>query len=384
MEIQKVCILVTLSLTLWSSLALLTDQRGELVINRWFALLIFLLALPQGYFYSNLTASMDISFYWAVLAQATLWLKGPIALAMVQIALGRHIPTVSAVHAIPFCLAITDLSLGSSPFILWGIGGALHALIYLVCGAHQLSKGQLRLRTIFHEYPNSAYYWLLCVVAGLFVIIAADLVLMGFCWWQGSMNLEILMPMSWLISAYLFGIAFCILYRPEWFFKQKDRSQPNFARGNSMPEATPRPVAKHLKLIVNRDAKEKNWRELDESLAVTLTHSLAALMEEQIYRQHELTLGDLSARLGISLHQASELLNVHLGQSFYDFMNRARLAYACQRLADPNCQQRIIDIAFEAGFSNKNSFYRYFREIYGITPVEFKTRAMKLASLPVV
>jgi AraC-like DNA-binding protein len=74
---------------------------------------------------------------------------------------------------------------------------------------------------------------------------------------------------------------------------------------------------------------------------------------------------------------------VYLNSNFYDYLNRYRVIYACQLLRDANCQWRVLDIAFESGFSNKNSFYRYFRDTYNMTPVEYRNRHVG-ASLKVV
>lgn len=122
---------------------------------------------------------------------------------------------------------------------------------------------------------------------------------------------------------------------------------------------------------------QKIWRELDETVAQQLAATLERLMlEEKLYRRGELSLAQLAIALGASIHQTSELLNVHIGMNFYDYLNRYRLSYACSLLRDPMCEWRIIDVAFESGFSNKNSFYRCFRAAYGQTPVEYRNRCL--------
>src|SRR5690606_13080299 len=146
--------------------------------------------------------------------------------------------------------------------------------------------------------------------------------------------------------------------RPQVFFNQDERTEPAPNDGKEKEVAV---------------SPEKTWRELDESLAQQLAATLERLMlEEKLYRHGELSLTQLATALSVSIHQASELLNVHLGVNFYDYLNRYRLEYACLLLRDPKCGFRIIDVAFESGFSNKNSFYRCFRAAYGQTPVEYR------------
>ncbi|RYG14646.1 MAG: AraC family transcriptional regulator [Chitinophagaceae bacterium] len=68
--------------------------------------------------------------------------------------------------------------------------------------------------------------------------------------------------------------------------------------------------------------------------------------------------------------------------SFYDYINGYRLQFASNLLKNPSCNLRILDIAFEAGFNNKNSFYRAFKESFGITPNQYREshepRALKV------
>ncbi len=101
------------------------------------------------------------------------------------------------------------------------------------------------------------------------------------------------------------------------------------------------------------------------------------MQDKQLYRQNDLSLPELAQTLGISVHQLSELLNVHLGVSFYEFINDYRLQFACNLLQNPECQLRILDIAFDAGFNNKNSFYRTFKDSLGVTPNQYREQIDK-------
>lgn len=51
------------------------------------------------------------------------------------------------------------------------------------------------------------------------------------------------------------------------------------------------------------------------------------------------------------------------------------IGYLCISLRDLHgAKSRLLDIAFESDFSNKNSFYGYFRDTYEMTPVEYRNR----------
>ena len=382
MEFEKAFDLMVLSLTAWSGIALLLDRRGYAKINRWFAALLFCLCVPQMYFYSCLLQPPNGNFSLALLTQATIWLKGPFIYAMVGIALNHSVQRYWP-HLFPFAIVALALMVNPVWMFEWLLGGLLHVMIYLVFCWKILYAAKSRVRMVFSDYRNSAIFWILCVVFGMSVLILVDAALMLAAYIQRSFLSTAIMLVNWVISFYLLALAFFSIYRPELFFHQAFQEEPlvkSLSEKQLISDKNKKNVEKfenkipNLTLVVPKNPT-KNWRELNESLAAELAEKLKALMEqEELYRQNELSLADLAVRLGISVHQASELLNVHFAENFYDYINRYRLAYACKLLADVNCHLRVLDIAFESGFSNKNSFYRYFREAYGVTPVEYRSR----------
>lgn len=387
MEFEKAFDLMVLSLTAWSAVALLLDRRGYAKVNRWFAALLFCLCVPQIYFYSRMVQPPDGVFFLALLAQSTIWLKGPFIYAMVSLAL-NHSANRYVLHLLPFVVVTLALFLKPEWGFEWLLGGFLHVMVYLVVCWKILYARKARLRTIFLGYRNSAIFWILCVVLGLSVLILADASLMLLAYLQRSFLPTAIMLVNWVISFYLLTLAFFSIYRPELFFHQSlqgadeknelDNEEKNHKLSNlEIINDAIEVKAPNLTLVVPITSI-KHWRELNESLALELAAKLNCLMtQEELYRQNELSLADLAARLDISVHQASELLNVHFSENFYDYINRYRLTYACKLLADSNCHLRVLDIAFESGFSNKNSFYRYFREAFGVTPVEYRSRQIE-------
>ena len=396
MELQKALLLVVLSLTAWTALALLVDRRGHAGIHRAFALLLACLGVTQGYFYSRLLVP-DGLHALGLAAQATLWLKGPLLWWMVRLAVGRA-PRWPALHLLPFVAALAVLA--AWPVAGTGVQclGALHALAYLVAALGALRGARPRLARIWRGHPNTSHYWLLWLVGSLLVLVLADLVLvLGQV--RGALPPTAFAWVAWPISAWLLAVAWASLYRPPRFQRWRQdpaasgigapdaAAAPGQARQSADPavQADP-PPAPHA-IAAGPDSPlpigpaipsapgPRAWRELDESLALQLAGQLARLMDEQqLYRDGELSLPRLAGHLGISVHQASELLNVHLGTGFYDYLAQRRLDYACRLLRDPACEWRVIDIAFESGFGNKNSFYRQFRETFGVTPAEYRQR----------
>lgn len=66
--------------------------------------------------------------------------------------------------------------------------------------------------------------------------------------------------------------------------------------------------------------------------------------------------------------------------NFYAYLNSWRLKEALTLLKQQNLALPIIDIAYRAGFNNRNTFYRVFREHTGLTPSAYRKRNESLLS----
>ncbi|WP_068826784.1 helix-turn-helix domain-containing protein [Pseudomonas sp. BMS12] len=82
----------------------------------------------------------------------------------------------------------------------------------------------------------------------------------------------------------------------------------------------------------------------------------------------ELDLQQVAAATGYSRNQISHLLNQVLGQSFYRYVNQARLQHLLDGLEAGSDSGRIDELAFAAGFNSLSAFYKCFRERMGMTP----------------
>lgn len=113
-------------------------------------------------------------------------------------------------------------------------------------------------------------------------------------------------------------------------------------------------------------------RNLTAEHARKLRSRLDRLMhEEALYLDRDLSLTQLATALSASPHQVSELLNAHLGCTFYDYVNRHRVEAVQRRLrAEP--EATVLDLALESGFNNKATFNKAFRRVAGCTPSEWR------------
>ena len=89
---------------------------------------------------------------------------------------------------------------------------------------------------------------------------------------------------------------------------------------------------------------------------------------QQPYLDPELDLQRVAKECGYSRNQISYLLNQVLGQSFYRYVNQARLQHLLGTLDTAMPPVRIDELAFAAGFNSLSAFYTCFRQYTGLTP----------------
>lgn len=82
----------------------------------------------------------------------------------------------------------------------------------------------------------------------------------------------------------------------------------------------------------------------------------------------ELSLQTVARATGYSRNQMSYLLNQVLGQSFYRYVNQARLGYLLNHLTQMSEPAAIDELAASAGFNSTSAFYKAFRAHTGTSP----------------
>jgi len=99
-------------------------------------------------------------------------------------------------------------------------------------------------------------------------------------------------------------------------------------------------------------------------------HKLQSLMAAGLYKDSTLTLRKLAHELDLSQHHLSQIINEQTQGSYYDLLNLYRINEAKRLLS--HSDMSVIDIAYEAGFNSKSSFYTEFKRQTNCTPGQFK------------
>lgn len=116
---------------------------------------------------------------------------------------------------------------------------------------------------------------------------------------------------------------------------------------------------------------------LGEREAQVLKAALLTLMErEQPWKNSELILADLAAQINSTPHKLSEVLNVQIGQTFYDFVNGYRVRDVQRRISSGEDRTRkMLALAMDAGFASKSTFNDVFKRHTHQTPSAFSRAA---------
>lgn len=97
------------------------------------------------------------------------------------------------------------------------------------------------------------------------------------------------------------------------------------------------------------------------------------LIEEEAFKDNELTLGSLAQRLNTNTTYLSRIINEYYGQNFSLFISTLRINAAQKMLSDSRFDQFTIEgVAREVGFNSKSSFNTAFKSTTGLTPSAYK------------
>ncbi|MEZ5826992.1 MAG: helix-turn-helix domain-containing protein [Hyphomicrobiales bacterium] len=120
----------------------------------------------------------------------------------------------------------------------------------------------------------------------------------------------------------------------------------------------------------------RDGRQLIEERGLKAARIGAVLKEiDRKFADPSLSPESLGAGLGISGRQVHRLL-LETTKTFYEHLTERRLRHAHDMLLDPRCADlKIMDIAFQTGFSNASFFGQNYRRRFGDTPTGARATA---------
>ncbi|WP_284179298.1 AraC family transcriptional regulator [Rhabdaerophilum sp. SD176] len=95
-----------------------------------------------------------------------------------------------------------------------------------------------------------------------------------------------------------------------------------------------------------------------------------SMSDEKLYRNHNITLRNLSDITIIPENYISQTLNMELNSNFYDYINSWRVKEACELLIGTS--KSIIEIGEDVGFNSRSTFNLAFKKQTGFAPSEYR------------
>ncbi|MFB9079850.1 helix-turn-helix domain-containing protein [Flavobacterium procerum] len=97
------------------------------------------------------------------------------------------------------------------------------------------------------------------------------------------------------------------------------------------------------------------------------------MSEKEPFLDPSLTIQELSNQINIPVRDLSILINHHMNQHFFDFVNEYRIQKAMHILKDPTKNEfTVLEILYEVGFNSKSSFNTSFKKYTNVTPTAYR------------
>jgi len=182
-----------------------------------------------------------------------------------------------------------------------------------------------------------------------------------------------------LLAAITVGGAFVFLDPREEMFGAEpvEPHQPRYAPPPATQQAPP--ATGHANGKTNGASAPASAISLDRAAKADLDRLECLMSKEQVWKEEGLTIASLALRVGIPENQLRRLINDCLGyRNFPSYVNAHRIAAAKSRLSDPGeARVSISTIAYDIGFASLGPFNRAFKEESGVSPSEWRRKALE-------
>ena len=178
-----------------------------------------------------------------------------------------------------------------------------------------------------------------------FALAYASYFLLAF---TGLLNPQWDYQVSAMMTAFIYLIAYAGYVQPAVFegYQWTDPAAPVKYRNSGLTPEASRSLLQHLTLLME---------------------------QEKAYHEPDISLEKLANSLNASKHHVSQIINEHLGVSFFEYVNQLRVEEARQLLAETTRSDlHVIEVAYAVGFNNKVSFNTAFKKATGMTPTEYR------------
>lgn len=122
--------------------------------------------------------------------------------------------------------------------------------------------------------------------------------------------------------------------------------------------------------LLDNELREVPFIETDYSKEIKLIDDY--FLEKQSFLKQGLNISMVAVELNIPVRDLSYIINNYYTTRFNDFINKYRVDYILSQVGMAQLDIYTLEaLSKEAGFSHKSSFYRAFKKIHNVTPLEY-------------
>lgn len=151
-----------------------------------------------------------------------------------------------------------------------------------------------------------------------------------------------------------------------WFI-MKALNHPELFRGvNSKLKLT-------KEILPETEEKSNSNNAQSELISSQISGLKQYMTEKEPFLDPSLTIQELANQIDIPVRDLSVLINHHMDQHFFDFVNEYRIQKAMNILKDKSKNDvTVLEILYEVGFNSKSSFNTSFKKYTSLTPTAYR------------
>ncbi|MCX2452510.1 AraC family transcriptional regulator [Pedobacter sp. PLR] len=88
--------------------------------------------------------------------------------------------------------------------------------------------------------------------------------------------------------------------------------------------------------------------------------------------KNDITLEEIASLSNLSVTSFCRYFKLMTKKTYYDFLIEIRVSHACRFLIENKLPTEMI--CFDCGFNNVSNFYRHFKKVTGMTPLDYKRK----------
>ncbi len=223
--------------------------------------------------------------------------------------------------------------------------------IYLVATLKRLRRYRSKLRSLYSNFDDRELRWLDWFMGSLVLLWAVA----AFSFVADNTGFERIVfeeLVYGLIGCFLlFVIAFASIVPPQ---KEVEETV----------ETDEAPEAKYARSALTAERAEQ--------LAARIE---AAMDQQALYLDPNLSLQKLSRHVGALPNQISQTLNEQIGATFFDYVAHHRIEAAKPLLLEGAAS--TLSVSLDVGFNSRSTFYKAFKRETGMTPKAFRAATMQ-------